>query len=647
MLNEMKLIADKMEELGIGEVQMHSMISPSPRSPKTPKFKVCIGADGNISSVNLVAPEVWNTYSYIYKDAHNQYPIIKIKNILGDDGTIKEKDVVKFIGKFNRMDTMLQELLTRDSETESLFLLSERINEVENHEKFLKEIIEKSLEILPDESEDSKKFTKKDALNEMYITLEITEYSDLNIHPVNSTEIITIISDALNQIEEDVVSESGSGDKTDIFGNSFSESTSLPQLSLDRTKFYSYSRNPFSKCYRSYNVAGNDACPISPASKAFIFGKMQYLTKGKNKGLYWDSHSNKDGTRTATIVFAPIKETILSDLQELLEIGGTQERVNKEIDEKVKEKSSGIISNIRGSSAYANNEKVHILIFRVPSNGPSSLVLSDMINIKDLVTFSKRWIEGWDNYDDGEYTGIYVKKGVKKNLYSKISIESMRRITNKRWNRSASCDAGKELVRDFINTENIVRMFMGDKNETKKIAHVFGKYQINLLIDITNRIMNRKLYNLKSSRLDIFGLPVAFGEVLYQLGIYKEDYEKNVPYMVGQMLACISKVQRSVLKSEGRDDKNMPTELTGTKHIYLALSNPERAMNLALTNARIYLAKAKAKRVAEYRLSGKSKSHYHYYLFAQASRVILDNEFSDYWSDTDRMLIALGYFQNK
>lgn len=660
MLNELKAIADEMREMGTGEELLHPFISPSPKLFKAPKFIAYIKKDSIVGSVELVDAELWNTYKYVFPGGANQYPIIKMIELWGkekiDQETffqnpvpeIVEKKVNSIMGRLIRggiaekSKMTLTSILSRTKQTESVFLLLERILEIEDQEKFLREIIEAAFSLLPIDSDDKKALLKKDALKCMYIAFDIEEYHDLGINPVNSTTTIKAISDALKKVDEDIILDSSNGDKIDIFGESYSESVSakIPQLNFKGVRFYPYSRNVNTPCNKSYNVIGGEACPLSPISREHIVSKIQQLIHPDNKGTYWDIHKNKNGTNTATIVFAPVEKTDMTKFQHLI-VQFSKEVIEKVNDEFTEGKNSRqIIDDLRGCEAYKINKNAHIMFLNIPGNGPSVLTFSIIIGVKELFDAAGKWVKGWENHENNEYTGIYVKKGERKALAYSVNIDSMRRIINKRWNRRGN---NEEIKYDVINTENIIKMFLGDSKETERIAHILGSQHVFLLIDIVNRIHNKELYDLNgvyNPRKDIFKLPVVFGEVLYQLGIKKEDYKNSLSYMVGQMFANVSKVQKNVLATKKH------SRLVGTKYIHLALVEPQHAINLLLTHAQTYLSRAKIKRTVEYRSTGSS-SCFHYYSFQEAIKIILNNQIPEYWSDVDKMLIALGYFQNK
>lgn len=655
MLNELHAIAKAMEGFGIGEESLHPHIIPVPTSvvAKAPKFIVYVKDDGTISKVELADPEVWKTYKYYYPDASNQFPVIKFSSLWGKDEKDSEeffknaipdilpKKVSTIMGKLTRNGEYLSSILSSNKQSKPVHLFTERLLKIDDHEKFLQEAVEKAMNLLPISSDNSKQLLKKDALKGMYLTFELDDYNDLGIYPLNHAKTSEALSDALKDLDKKKIDNCTTGDKIDIFGEPYQESASahLPQLNFGGSKFKLYSRNINAPCNKSYEVSGGDACPLSPISKALIVNNIQYLTQPDHKGIYWDTHSNKNGTSTATVIFAPVEKTDMAKFQNMLKIGFSFEDVKKEVSKRVVDECGDVIASLRGSKAYDNNEPAHILFLNIPGNGPSVLTFSKVVGVKDLVDCASRWVEGWKNHT---HSKLFVKKGVSRPTSYDIDLDAMRKVVNKRWNRSANLVTNeKEMIHDFINSENVFKMFLGDINETKRISHIFGNYHAYLLIDMVNRIHNGQVYNLRGCRLDIFKLPVAFGEILHLLGYKKEDYENSLPYMIGQLFARVSKVQRKM-----SDTDILKKTLIGTDHIHLVLNTPDRAINLLLSNAQIYLSKAKINKRVKYLATG-SDDHFDYYYLQQAAKVIIDNQIPNQWSDIDRMLIALGYFLNR
>jgi len=667
MLNELKTIADGMQKMGIKNDTLHNFLRPSPRSKigKLAHMKVYIGKNGNLTRVEEVEDEVWRTYSYFFRDAHNQWPISKISEVYDPENfeeftknplpPVSQKKTQATISKLIRCTKTLTTIIDRTEETEVIFELEQRLDKIKDQSAFLQQIIEKAMSEFPLESEDSKAITKKDIINGFYITLEVDDYEKLGIYPINHNIIISAIHNAYTAIDENEIKENFDGDKIDIFGEKYYESASgdIGKLSLGNLEFYAYSRNQFDKSNRSYNLNGSEACPLSPISKKAIMGVGSLIQDPDNKGTYWDIYFNKDTKlRTATIVFAPLKKEEMTNLNALC-LGGRSQKAqdlkDRAIGIKVEENARLVIEGLRGCDAYEENGEAVIIVIDIPGNGPSFLQLSETISTKELVEMSGRWVDGWSNH---EPSVLYHKKEKSMTTNRSFNVENLRQIVNKRWKRSANVPLQeKELVFDFINTSNAIKAFMGSQSELNRIAHIFAKHQIFLLLDIgikmQNRIQNKGSYNIRSHRQDIFSLPIAFGQILYLMGIKKEDYVKSLPYMVGQLFAAASRVQKDIITELHSGSDNLPTMLTGTKHIHKALTNPSVAINILLSSVGIYLEKAKNRRSIEYYVNGKSSSFYSYYLFRSAVKVILENDLPKQWSDTDRMLLSLGYFQNR
>ena len=661
MLNELKIIADNVNKMGLIDSSKikHPFIrtSPGKSDTKVPKFMVYISKTGKVSKVERVDKETWDSFEYYFTDAHNQFPIIKISDILGkvnseDDlskAPIDEEKANKAVKKMQRCSESITSILKKDKKTEPMFVISECLSNIEDAVEFVGSIVSKGLALLPKESEDSNEPVQSQIATSFYISMEIDGYGKMGVNPVNYYQTTNAISKALN---ETVINHDGEKNLTDIFGSKCSQSVvgEIGKLSFgSRAYFYPYSRNVADRSSESYGVNGPNACILSDESKKAIVDSFQFLTS-QGKGQYWDVHSNKNKTSTATLVFVPVNKVKIKGLHKIVGMfRASKEEMEKNIQQsEISEKSHSIITALRGEAAYKNDDMAIIMTINIPGNGPSFLEYSEVTGTKALVDFADKWSKGWENH---ETTYIPTGKGTKKPVHNKIGIDDIRKVINKRWSRSGKW-TNEKMKFEICKTDSIIKAFMGNEKYLRQIVKVLSSYHIYLMIDVASRIGDydkskggkNKPFDLKKARLDIFRLPVIFGEILYQLGIKKEEYEKSLPYMIGQIFASSNRLQKEVMSERM---SILPRDFHGSKHIHLALNNPQGAINFLLKDMHSYLAVSKTSRKIDFLNGEKSKEYYPYYLFTQASKVIAESEFPEEWTNEDLMLIALGYFQNK
>ena len=672
MLNELMQMSNMIEEAGIERTLCHPLISPAPSrghseiNSKIPKVKIFISKTGNVVKVEQMDQDSWGQLSYYYKDGHNQFPIQKIRDLVEDPENasmmdelpeLNSKKATKIVKNITRIICKITEILEEKNEfTEPFFVIADRILKIDNDQEFVRDFMQKIVDLFPAKKpidKDGKEInviTKKDVLTCMYVTFEISGFNRLNIKPLNYHETFDTLTKALINLDDKEAQKSAEGNKVDIFGEPFVTSVSLGQLALGgKEKFYPYSRNPNSPCHASYDVNGSDACPISPITKNKIIRNIQYLISEDHKGIYWNSTPNKNGTRTAFIITSSLSKEDMKEIQEAVfvpQLGGDLEEIESDsYEQAIKSATQEMIQGLKGQISYKHKYPVMILCFTLPGNGPSNILLSEELDSHRLIDCTEKWVNGWNNHDKN-----FIKMSKLIPTRTKITINMVKNLLNKMWNRRADGE-NVETSFDIIATEEVIKMFLGDEKMAHKIAHHISSSQVYLMIDVASKIMNRdvKNYKLSGARRDIFFLPVLFGQILHYLDIHKDKYTQSVPYLTGQLFASANRIQRESISSTTtqKGSNSGRKELIGSSYIHQALVNPSSAIDVLLRKMNSHLVKAKTRRDIEYKACGTNSSYFHYHPFRMAARVIMEEGIPSKWSDTDKLLVALGYFQNK
>jgi len=677
MLNEFMAISKEMRSIGLGsDLLLHSMIQPSPGSNSLLKkedyrFKILLYK--NRVDVSQIDHDTWSKYMYIYQDSKNQFPIIKITNpyemnenqqkkfIDSDSGGLcfskmldkKNKEILR---KFSSVADLFCSFLIRNKKTEPFFITTERLNNLKEKDGFLEDLLTKIYCLF------SKEHKSKFWLP-FYITFDIPDYSELGVYPLNHSSTFEAISDALNKKDLLNLSTNKTGTNVDIFGNPCIESVAhkFPKLSVKGNKFFLYSRNQQTPCYKAYNVNAQNACMISEESKQMITKTAKFLFQNKFEGIYWFIHTNKSGKKQekiVTVVFVPVETELqkkLSDSKSFLCRGIAKkygESPNKEIN--VSQESKDVILALKGSIAYKENKNSYIFSFSIPGNGPSRMVYTSVVPMHELVESSERWSLGWENYDS-----FFIKNGDKKdkskdvknkeyyNSSKSIDIENFCRVINKRWNRRAGVVGNKiekDNTFDFIHIEDVFNIFRGNKQYLNKTSEILAYNHIYLLIDVVNRLHNKDSLFLNGTRFDILKIPIVISELLYQMGIYKESYNESASYLLGSLFAFANKVQKDVLVA---NEKTKFPRLIGSEYIYTLLENPVKAVNLLMRHSIVYLSEAKICRMKEYATNGKCETHYNYFCLSKTLEKLKNFDIPNKLENIDKILIALGYFLSK
>lgn len=670
MITEAFMIGEEVKKVEGRKRTLHPNICPVP-TQRAAWFTVFINAQGKCSGVAPTEQDTLKGGLYYFGDAHNQWPVVKVENKKNQSGEfyerweegiprVNESHAQKMCIKIKRVSRIVADIVQGHNPPKavgSVGIMADRMEKVDS--AFVNDIFAKIFNSLSTDEE------RKLATKLMYLTFELEDYDKLKVNPVAHRKNYEFVSDCLIHETDRLCKDEDKGDKRDMFGRPYVSSAAwkMPQIFVGNKKYYIHSRNEKSLCYASYGRNGGDSCPLAFSSRKQVVETLQYLGLPEHKDIYWMTHIRKVSSKeqkgkretvftVVTMVYSPLPKEMMQELQRYIEIGGEVARLAQQGHEnKTKTRSVEIIQALKGNREYKDNGLFYLFTFEIPSNGPSHLLLTQTMTIPQFLKQVERWTHGWDNFEPAKFNGeLTVKKGETKPLYDSITAYQLLRVINNRWSRTAGIrdekiQSRKRIEYQFMQVPDMIRLFFGDRVTVDRCLNVMANNHVFLLLDVVDRIHNGELYHLvgDNPRTDIFSLPVAIGELLYQKGITKEVYEQSPAYHFGRAMACLSRVQKAVLK---RDDKKKPRRMVGTEYVHLGLARPRHALNLALTKGGIYLRRAKRDRMVEHSQIGESKSYYNYWALVRSLEV-LKQGLPAKWTDTEKVIMALGYFNNR
>jgi hypothetical protein len=188
------------------------------------------------------------------------------------------------------------------------------------------------------------------------------------------------------------------------------------------------------------------------------------------------------------------------------------------------------------------------------------------------------------------------------------------------------------------HSERFVPYLLATLNKnTKGLLLFLGNKRLQ--IDDKNREIVFSVSDKKKYEHHKLLIPSILGLLLHKLGIRKESYMSNAPFLVGRMLKLADELH--ALYCEIVRENKLPPQLVGNALVVTALESPEQALAQLDRRLAPYLGWAK-----QYRTKDKDKSRLAGYFlkqFEEAATQMKELSLSQRQTDADRAQQFLGY----
>jgi hypothetical protein len=680
MINELYKLGEVIATAGISADEWHRQLKELRKvSAKSPLFKLSVSENSSISNIEEITDqEQVNKLRKWEPSNGNSFPVINMPNLFlfskeqvqqkedwvsgkkHFDVTVlkswccekannwNDKEITKMEKCLHIVPEQLKQKINKENNKKSpvmeLIRLFDSIS-VDDFRKELKNYIFGKLE----KQEDSKMLFRflfsSNQSNDVQIALDLYNWESFD-NPVTNEKTIKWLNSALLKSEKSTLLNLEKSDKRDAFGCEYSEMNEpMPEVKLAgkvggvklRSMFHDH------LCQYRYGLIDDGSYPINKANRGKIKGALEWLKEPDREGKTWGMVDNDE------IIFAypsiiPQKPIKLATL-----LGSS----STSTPEKFESIAKDVIQTLKGLPPNKKITNVQIFAIRKMDKARSKVVYFRNHNTEQIIKSAEEWKEGgtnipsvsfrvWSQNTDNEV------KTKPENIGPEIPMPlQIAKIINKVWKMNGKVAGEIKKVKYYQGLELLL----------EKNRYELGTYLLNTLIQNSQGLIVF-LGNLlhaggviqnqdKFPRENYHFLPSLIGIMLYGQNRIKEEYMKDVPYLIGQMLKISDELHSFYCKIVR--DGNVPPQLVGNSLMASALEAPERMLVQLAQRMKPYIAWAKQYRTRNCEIKGKESWRAGWYmgLFEQNASLFNDDKIAKLknaqFSDHEKAELFIGY----
>ena len=386
--------------------------------------------------------------------------------------------------------------------------------------------------------------------------------------------------------------------------------------------------NSESSCQHRYRTINAISFPIGKESRKRVKGALEWLGDETREGETWGRADAKE------LLFA-YPETLPKIPLKLASCFGAKK--TDDTGARFANAARDVIRGLKGLSKDLNKMELRVFSLKKMDKARTKVVFHRNYTAQRLVVAAQEWERGCANIPEIHFRAWSGKKGEWVMVEPKIPFPlQVASCLNRVWKQDGTTECethavisaqGIELLLDeqpkrFV-PHLLAVLLQNGKGLLLSLAHVQHKGEI---ISVINGYDAHKLL-----------VPSILGLLLHKLGVRKESYMNNAPFLVGKMLKLADELHALYCK-EMRDNK-LPPQLVGNTLMTAALDSPVQALSQLALRIKPYYGWAQTFRGAE---SGKLVGYF-IGLFGDTASQLAKLELPSRFNDAERAQLLLGY----
>jgi hypothetical protein len=672
MLNELCQLADSLEKAGIVPKEWHGQLKLLPKvSEKKPCYRIFISDKGRIAAVDVIPAELAPKLRKWEPSNGNSFPGFNIQPLYRVVKEEQKKKLKEWREGKEKIDTeKLRSWLLEDTNNWDRKLISKL-------EKCLKEIPQALVAMKNAKGTNTVNdslakllsrvvlFFQKDSGSEkgsaFRLALEehlweglkksesIKTYLGMLIYegiaekdPENDRGAISVFFDIPDWIEYPAASSacvdalnallvSDSQQKTDssgldAFGSSaLGSDDKLPGVKLPFVAEVKLrAMNSESTCQFRYRTIDAESFPIGQESRKRAKGALEWLGDQSREGETWGRADSKE------LIFA--YPAVLPKVSlKLAACFGAQKAENSEA--RFANAAKDVIVGLTGITQDFRNLELRVFSLKKMDKARTKVVFHRNYSAQRLVDATKEWQDGAENIPIINIRAWGVKKGDIISLQTEIPFPlEIAPCLNRIWklNGTTECEA------PIIARSQGIELLLDEKPE-RFIPHLLSVVLQNgkgLLLSMGNDLNQGNVISIKGYDKHKLLIPSILGLLLHKLGIRKESFMSNAPFLVGRMLKIADELHALYCKEVRKN--SLPPQLLGNSLMTAALDSPNQALSLLSRRFLPYQAWARTN-------SSVSAGLSRYFLKQFEEVELAGAEIPERLKDAERAQLLLGY----
>lgn len=457
------------------------------------------------------------------------------------------------------------------------------------------------------------------------VYLDIPDWKE---YPAASPKMIEWINDQL-------VAKFSQGDeigREDAFGGIFANSNEkFPSVQLPFIADVKLrAMNSASSCQYRYGTIDAVSFPVGQENRKKAKGALEWLADESRKGETWGRADIKE------LIFA--YPTHLSTVSiKLAACFGAQKRDDSEA--RFANIAQDVIQGLRGATNDLRSVDVRIFSLKKVDKARTKVIFNRNYTAQRLVDAAQEWETGCANVPN-----IHIRAwGNKKGEWDLAELKTpfplqVAQCLNRVWKLDGTTEK-KGVVSTIQRTQGIELLL--DEQPERFVPHLLSVCLQNgkgLMLGLGNDLHRGNIVSVKGYDNQRLLIPSLLGLLLHKLGIGKESYMNNAPFLVGRMLKLADELHALYCK-EVRKDGELPSQLIGNTLMIAALDSPVQALAQLALRLKPYYGWAQT-------YKGNEDGNLPGYFVGQYGEVasqLVKQELPARFSDAERAQVLLGY----
>ncbi len=684
MLNELCQLADALENAGITPKEWCSQLKQLPKITfKEPCYRIWISADNTISSIdempnNLAAVlRKWEPSNGNSFPAFNIQPLyritskeqkVKLKEWRGGKTSIAYQELRSWCtNATDNWDRKIQKKL-KICLNEIPLKLNQKMNSVENHEQdSIQELIRRAsrytgfdmdfpivvdaknfrqsmesfiwkslsqgervntlLSILFCEGDSTKR--PEEDQGRISVFLDIDDWQCFG-YPVAHEKSLDSINDRLRKNDRKIPNST----LKDAFGLPFfNVDDKLPSVKLPIIADVKL-RSMFSAhhCQYRYGKIEADSFPISMENRTKAKGALEWLCDPSREGQTWGRADNKE------LIFA-----YPSALQEIIPMASIfiARNIDGTAEARFSDAAKDVIAALTKLTTNLRSLELRVFALKKMDKARTKVAFYRNYSAQRLVDAANDWQVGCTNLPELRLKVWTDQKGEWKTTEPTMPYPlQLGSCLNRIWKLDGSSECETKSVPSSQGIELLL-----DEQAYRFIPHLLAVLLQNskgLLLSLGNEQSKGTPASIKGKDSQKLLIPSLLGLLLHKLGIHKEAYMTNTPFLVGRILK-LSDELHAFYCQEVRNN-NLPPQLVGNSLMVAALESPTQALAQLSMRLNPYLAWAKQFRTKNETTSWKAD--WLLKLFEETTSSLTDAALPYRCTDTEKAQMFIGYLSS-
>jgi len=399
---------------------------------------------------------------------------------------------------------------------------------------------------------------------------------DWKEYPIASKDTIDCINKCLLNLVNDDVVETEKGSEDAFGGDSNGSEEKLPDVKLIYIgKVKLRAMNSESPCQYRYGTIDAKSFRIGAGSRRLTKGALEWLGAVEREGITWGRADKKE------LIFA-YPAVLPKTLPKLVACFGAHRP--DDLSARFENYAKDVVDTLKGIAPSLKQVELQVFSLRKmdDTSTKTKVVFHRNYTAQRLAEAASEWQQGCTNIpvirikhrsEDKDKTGI-----VEPETPFPLQVAD---CLNRVWRLDSNTQSGITSVLAVLVSKSTGIALLLDESTSMRYAPYLLTLALQnsraLFLSMGNTIHRNKVFMLDGYDNHKQFMPAILGLLLWKLGIRKESYMNNTPYLVGRILKVADELHAIYCKEVRKN--NLPPQLLGNALMAAALDSPTQALS--------------------------------------------------------------------